>query len=390
MSKTYRHLSLDERVSLQAGLAMGRSLRSLGVELGRCASTLSRERQRNGLLDVGQRDELGREQSTFPCTGAAASERAPKGTSAEGSVWESGVVAGAQPRYGALSAHEMARQRHRGRTPKLKPGEPLWIAMKERLDAGWSPQQIAGRLRKAHGDDHAQRVSHETIYCTIYALPRGELRREMIAALRQQRSKRRPRGRGNGRRGSVLKDITPIAERPAEVGLREAPGHWEGDLIKGAGNRSAVATLVERTSRLVLLGKMADATAVSARSALNAMLGQLPAALRSTLTWDRGSEMALHQAIATDLKIDVYFADPYAPWQRGSNENANGLIREYLPKGTDLSQHSQAYLNSVAMALNTRPRKVLEFKTPLEVFFANLPKKDVKDWVLQLKVETAL
>ena len=171
------------------------------------------------------------------------------------------MVAGAQLCYGALSAHEIARRRHRGRSPKLQPGEPLWIAMKQRLDAGWSPEQVAGKLREVHRNDQALRVSHETIYCTICALPRGELRREMIAALRQKQSKRRPRGRGSERRGSVLKDITPIAERPAKVGLREAPGHWEGDLIKGAGNRSAVATLVERTSRLVLLGKMADATA---------------------------------------------------------------------------------------------------------------------------------
>jgi transposase, IS30 family len=232
---------------------------------------------------------------------------------------------------------------------------------------GWSPEQIGGRLKLQHGENQALRVSHETIYATIYAQPRGELRRELLRDLRQQRKARRPRGRGRDRR-DVLGDIVKIQQRPAEVEGREVPGHWEGDLIKGAGNKSSVATLVERHSRFIMMAKMEDASADSARVALVRRMRHLPACVRKSLTYDRGREMAQHQAIAAALKIDVFFCDPYSPWQRGSNENANGLIREYLPKGDDLSQYSQHYLNRVAMALNSRPRKILGFRTPLEVF----------------------
>ena len=210
-------------------------------------------------------------------------------------------------------------------------------------------------------------MSHETIYKANYALPKGELKTELTRLLRQSHKTRRPRAAGT-KRGDVLKNITPISARPADVADRAIPGHWEADLIKGAGNRSAVATLVERTTRFTILAKLPDAKATSVLEALtNAMQG-LPTDMLRSLTYDRGREMALHDVLAERLQIQIFFADPYSPWQRGTNENTNGLIRQYLPKGTDLSVHSQDYLNQIAHALNQRPRAALDFITPLQAF----------------------
>lgn len=209
-------------------------------------------------------------------------------------------------------------------------------------------------------------------YATLYATPRGELRKDLIRCLRQGHDGRRKRSQGEDRRGR-LPDMVSIHERPPEVEGRLVPGHWEADLIKGAGNRSAVATLVERTSRLVMLAKMPDASAASALEALTAMLNRIPEpSLRQTLTYDQGREMSRHKELTERTGVRVYFADPHSPWQRGSNENANGLIREYLPKGTDLSVHSQEELDAIAHRLNTRPRAVLGFKMPIEVFAEHL------------------
>lgn len=208
----------------------------------------------------------------------------------------------------------------------------------ERLRCGWSPEHIAGGLKHDHPDRPERRVSHETIYCALYALPKGELKKELLSLLRQASRARRPRS-GGKKRGEVLKDITPIAARPAEVETRLIPGHWEADLIKGKGNRSAVATLVERTTRLTLLAVMPDASAASTLHALTQAMQGLPAIMRKTLTYDRGSEMARHAELAERLQIDIYFADPYSPWQRGTSENTNGLIRQYLPKGRSLTHH---------------------------------------------------
>jgi IS30 family transposase len=211
-------------------------------------------------------------------------------------------------------------------------------------------------------------VCHETIYTALYALPRGELRRELLAHLRQGRQNRRPRSRGTDRRRGFVTDEIRITERPEEIAGRLIPGHWEGDLIKGAANRSAVGTLVERTSRLVLLARMDALDADTTRCAFERAFENIPATFRKTLTYDRGTEMARHAQLTQNTGIKVWFCDPYSPWQRGSNENANGLIRQYLPKGTDLSNHSQEYLNEIAERLNNRPRKILDFQTPNEVF----------------------
>ena len=321
MGSQYKHLSMDERNTIHQRQLEGASLRAIARELERPASTVAREIARNQ-----------------PAT-----------------------------RYDAGEA-ERRYQRHRSRgRRKLAPGTALWQGVVMGLYRGWSPEQIAGWRRRMHPDEPAQRVSHETIYLALYALPRGELRRALLAQLRQGHKARRPRSRGQDRRGG-LKNMTSIHERPAEVADRAVPGHWEGDLIKGAGNRSAVGTLVERTSRYVILARMDGTGADAALEAFTRKFRRLPAGVRKTLTYDQGKEMARHEELARRVSIEVYFADPHSPWQRPSNENANGLIREYLPKGMDLSGVSQAQLNAIARRLNDRPRKVLGFKTPAEVF----------------------
>jgi IS30 family transposase len=249
------------------------------------------------------------------------------------------------------------------------------------LFGGWSPEQIAGRLKLTHPDEPVSRVSHETIYSYIYAQPNGELRKLLVGALRQAHKKRLPRSRGKDRRGR-LRNMVSIHKRPEEVLGRQVPGHWEGDLIKGAGNKSAVGTLVERTSRFVILARVegcGDADAVL--EGFTQRMSTLPDCIRKTLTYDQGKEMAHHQELARRLKIQVYFADPHSPWQRPSNENTNGLIREYLPKGTDLSGFSQRQLTEIAVALNTRPRKCLGFRTPEEVMSQQI--KDLSRVALQ-------
>lgn len=243
----------------------------------------------------------------------------------------------------------------------------LWQYVQTHLKDGCSPEQIAGRLRRAYPDDMAKQLSPETIYAALYVLPRGSLRSELLAALRQARKARRPRARGTDRRGQIP-NMTPLAERPTEVATRTVPGHWEGDLIKGARNGSAVGTLVERTTRLVILARMDGTDARSARQGFTKKLRHVPASLRKTLTYDRGKEMAEHERLAARLAIRVFFADPYSPWPRGTNENTNGLLRQYLPRGTDLSGYTQRELNAIAHRLNTRPRKCLAFATPLEVY----------------------
>jgi IS30 family transposase len=250
---------------------------------------------------------------------------------------------------------------------KLKPGNRLFGFVARQLRRGWSPQQIAGRLAAMHPDEPEKRVCHETIYRALYALPRGELRRELLACLRQGHKTRWPRSRGASRRDSLPEDLR-IAARPEEIAERLIPGHWEGDLIKGAFNRTAVGTLVERSSRLVMLVRLTGFDSLTVQKGFERMFANVPKELRKSLTYDRGSEMARHRDLTANTGIRVYFADPYCPWQRGSNENANGLIRQYLPKGSDLSRHTQADLNRIAALLNTRPRKVLAFRTPIEVF----------------------
>jgi IS30 family transposase len=216
-------------------------------------------------------------------------------------------------------------------------------------------------------NDPTQHVSHETIYTAIYAQPRGELRRQLIACLRHGHSTRMSRKRGTDRRGQIP-DMVSIHVRPPEVDDRVMPGHWEGDFIKGAGNQSSVGVLVERTSRLVLLAKMDDATAASALAGFTAKLNSIAAPLRQSFTYDQGKEMTRHQELSAATGVRVYFCDPHSPWQRGTCENTNGLLRQYLPKGTDLSIYSQDELDAIADSLNSRPRATHAFHSPFEVF----------------------
>jgi IS30 family transposase len=235
----------------------------------------------------------------------------------------------------------------------------------EDLERLWSPRQIACRLERAFPDDPEMRVSPETIYKSLYVQGRGELRRELAACLRTGRAARRPQGRVE-RRGKIP-EMVMISERPAEVADRAVPGHWEGDLIMGKNGASAIGTLVERHTRFVLLLHLGDGkTAEHVRIAMTDAIRTLPEALRRSITWDQGSEMTHHAAFTVETGIPVFFCDPHSPWQRGSNENTNGLLRQYFPKGTDLSVHSPADLAAAADSLNGRPRETLDWMTPSE------------------------
>jgi len=269
---------------------------------------------------------------------------------------------------GSAQAAAAARLDRSGRRARLAPDSPLFAEVAKLLRLQWSPEQIAGRRKRLEDGTEVSsglRVSHEAIYQAVYAVPRGELRRELLACLRQGKPHRGRRSKDGERRGRIC-DMTSIRERPAEVEGRLVPGHWEGDLIKGAGNRSSVGTLVERTSRKLVLIKLTDAKAETARDGFAAGLLAVPAPQRLTLTYDQGKEMARHKELAALTGLRVYFADPHAPWQRGSNENTNGLLRQYFPKGTDLTPHPAGHLSAVAAELNGRPRKTLDWETPAE------------------------
>lgn len=322
---TYTHLTAEERGLIMAEHQRGSSGAAIARLPGRSRATISRELRRNS-------------------TGAS---------------------------YVARLAAQAYRERRRRcvRPRKLVQGSWLFSFVRDRLIyRWWSPQQIAATLVRMYPDDPSRHVSHETIYAAIYAQPKGALRQEMIQALRQAKSKRgRPR-RTAARAGALrIPEEIQIKHRPEEVEARLLPGHWEGDFMKGAFNRSAVGTLVERKSRFVVLCKMKDCSAEAALESFTRQMQRLPAFLRQSLTYDRGSEMARHEELAERLKLTIYFADPYAPWQRGSNENTNGLLRQFMPKGTDLSILSQTQLNDIARLLNGRPRETLDWHTPEEV-----------------------
>ena len=323
MDRRYKHLNGEERGVIFAEHRRGASLRSIGSLLGRSASTIGRELVRGRGDDGHYSPQAGRR------------------------------------------VHDARRLRSR-RLRRLVEGGALhtWVHGKL-VHLHWSPEQIAGRLGVMHPDDPDQRVSHETIYAAIYAQPRGGLKAAMIEALRQ-RKPARGRRRTTLAGSSMVPETLRITHRPEEIEARIVPGHWEGDLIKGAFNRSSVGTLVERKTRFVVLCKMNGNGAQAALDSFTRQMKRLPAIMRKSMTYDRGSEMACHPELARRLKIDIWFCDPHAPWQRGSNENTNGLLRQFMPKGTDLSQASQTWLNDVAWLLNGRPRKTLGWTTPAE------------------------
>jgi IS30 family transposase len=312
-------LSPAEREEISRGLLSGASLRGIAVRLGRAPSTVSRE------------------------------------------------VAGNGGRGGYRAWRADARAQRRARRPKpakLACHPRLRAVVEQLLEQRWSPQQIAHRLRMEHPADEELRVSHETIYQSLFVQGRGALRRELTRHLRSGRILRRARQRHVP---VPVRDMVLISARPAEVDDRAVPGHWEGDLLMGGGNRSAIATLVERQTRFVLLVALpAGRQAPQVRDALAAAIRRLPTELRRTLTWDRGNEMAEHLGFSVDTGVAVYFCDQHSPWQRGSNENTNGLLRQYFPKGSDLSIHDQAALDAVARQLNDRPRQTLGWMKPSE------------------------
>jgi IS30 family transposase len=274
---------------------------------------------------------------------------------------------GGREQYSAWRSHQRAREHaRRPKSYKLERGK-LHREVSRRLLQLWSPQEIARRLPLDYPEDPAMRVSHETIYQSLFVQGRGELRRELARCLRSGRTVRRPRGRADKR--GRLPGMVMISERPAEVEDRAVPGHWEGDLILGANSRSAVGTLVERSSRLVLLLHMnGDRSAVAVDTAMRKAIATLPSELKKSITWDQGAEMAKHASFTIATGIPIYFCDPHSPWQRGSNENTNGLLRQYLPKGTDLSTVTATELRNIQRSLNGRPRKTLGYLTPSEKF----------------------
>jgi len=321
--RSCRALSLGEREEISRGLAAQRSLRAIARTLGRAASSVSREVRRNG---------------------GPAHYRA---SGAEQQAWD---------RARRPKACVLARE------PRLR------RCVAEKLQLQWSPQQIAAWLVRHYPSDQSMRVSHETIYRTLFVQARGALKRELTAHLRSHRKRRGARhAQGAGARGGSIVGELSIRERPAEAEDRAVPGHWEGDLLCGS-NGSQIATLVERHSRLVMLQQIPDKNSVRVARALARKIQQLPKELRRSLAWDRGIEMASHRQFTLATDVQVYFCDPYSPWQRGSNENTNGLLRQYFPKGRDLSVYSQEQLDEVADRLNGRPRQTLGWQTPAERF----------------------
>ncbi|MCH8972116.1 MAG: IS30 family transposase [Acidobacteria bacterium] len=313
-----QRLSLSEREEISRGLAADESLRAIAQRLGRAASTVSREVAGNG----------------------------------------------GQQRYRAAVAHRASRHRaQRPKPAKLATHQRLQGVVEEKLELWWSPRQISRWLVEAYPSDEEMRVSHETIYQSLFIQGKGALRKELWRCLRTGRATRRPQGRPKSTKGQI-RDMVMISQRPPEVEDRAVPGHWEGDLLMGK-RQTAIGTLVERWSRYVMLFALPDGNSAEAvRVALSATVQRLPEHLWESLTWDQGKEMAQHVQFSVDTGVEVFFCDPNSPWQRGTNENTNGLLRQYFPKGTDMSKLTQDDLDQAAYSLNTRPRQTLNWMTP--------------------------
>lgn len=316
-------LTLSDREEISRGLVSGHSIRTLASQLGRAPSTISREINRNG------------------------GRRCYRASQADQAAWD---------------------RARRPKRCKLMENRALACMVADKLQRLWSPEQIAGWLKRTYPDDASYQVSHETIYRTLFIQARGALKKELLAYLRRTRAMRRSRHhtQKTPNHGRIV-DTVSISERPATAEDRAVPGHWEGDLLCGSKN-SQIATLVERQSRYVMLLRLAGKDTETVTNALIKNAHKLPQELYKSLTWDRGTEMADHKRFTLATDIQVYFCDPYHPWQRGTNENTNGLLRQYLPKGIDLSAYSQAKLNAIARRLNERPRKTLNYETPAERF----------------------
>lgn len=320
--RQYHHLTPSEREEISIELAQGSSLRSIAALLNRSSSTVSREVNRHTRSNIYRAN--------------IASEEALK------------------------RSHQPRQKRKLDKYPTLK------HFVFKHLEKRWSPQQIAKKLTLLYPSDMIMRISHESIYQYIYILPRTTLKRQLASELRRAHKNRRKR-KGQAK-SCPIQDYLSIEERPQEVADRIVPGHWEGDLIVGAQNKSAIGTLVERTTRFTLIVKLPAKDAKTVRKAFSKKLKSLPASLKKTLTYDQGQEMAQHKLFTKDSNIQVYFAHPHSPWERGTNENTNGLIRDFFPKGTDFSTISAQKLNAVQTLLNERPRKVLDWLSPSEAF----------------------
>lgn len=318
-----RYLSQAERIQIADRLRLGDGVRAIARMLGRDPGTVSREIERNSNPGTGSYEPYRAQQSSTD-------------------------------------------QLKRPKPKKTAEGTRLWEEIRRGLRKHWSPEQIAGRLKADFPDNESMHACVETIYQAIYLQAKGELKTELKRAMRQGRTRRKPRGDG-GRKPRFREPMVMISERPPQVEDRAVPGHWEGDLITGTRNQSAIGTLVERTTRFTILLHLPNGhDAEHVQQAVIDKMGSLPRLLRNSLTWDQGSELALHKRITTSLDMAVYFYDPHSPWQRGTNENTNGLLRQYFPKGTDLSVYPEDYLDAVAEELNDRPRKTLGFMKPSE------------------------